>query len=218
MVNLKWLDVASSVSVILPLIQAAVLYPLLNKELKLVAVFFLFAGFTELGTSLMSAYHVNNLPFVNIYNLTEACFFIWLISRWAKSPSFKKMAVAFALLYIFLWSYTMLMQNGFYEFNPIEKTVKSLLLIVLSGAFLIRLSLNEDVKILSIYQFWISSGILIFCMVTLVVFASAGLLLSDDSPAMQYTWSIHSAINIIANCMFYYAFICYRKTSSYSSV
>lgn len=213
-----WLDYFSSASVLLPLIISIIYYKRLNKELKVLSVFFFFVAVVEIITTVMSVCRINNLWVMNIFTLIEGGVLILLIGKWYESKKMFLVAVTYLSIYVAYWCYTTFLIDGIFVFNTKEMSIKAIILIFLSGYLLIKISMADEIQLLSNYLFWICSGILIYFLVSLVVFSSADFILDDKYRAMRYTWTIHSIINIIANLLYFYAFICYRKTNSYSSL
>ena len=213
----RWLDFISSLSIFFPLVIAVLNFRILNNELKVFAIFLCFAGAVEIITYVMSLYRMNNLWMMNIYALLEGVVFIWLIGKWLGSKKMNVITNGLLVIYIAYWCYTTFLPGDLMAFNSDELSIKAIILIILSGYLLVRLGLKEEVKLTGDFIFWISAGILIYFLISLVVFSSANIILDDSHRAMYFTWTIHSIINILVNLLFFYAFICYRKTNLYSS-
>lgn len=213
----EWLDYISAVSILMPFIISISQFSRLNTELKFLAYFFSFATAIEIIAFTMSIYRLNNLWLMNIYTLIEGVVFFWLLGKWFESKTMFVVIITLLALYVGYWCYTTFLQEGILIFNSKEMTVKAIFLIFLSGYLLIKLSMKDEINLLNNYIFWISAGILIYFLVSLVVFSSADFMITDKFSAMHYTWTIHSIINILANLLFFYAFLCYRKNNSYIS-
>ena len=207
----------SSASILLPAAVSFYYFPKLNSELKLLSVFFGIGVVTEAIVLSTSYFQVNNLWLINIFVLLEGFVLMYLIGKWFDSKRLFLVSMFLFVIYGIFWFITSLVSGNIFEFNRHEKTAKAIVLVLLSGTLLIRLSMNEQIDLLKDYRFWMTSAVLIYFAVTLIVYSTASLMLNVSHYLMHYTWSIHSGINIIANLLFTHGFVCYsRRMNSYS--
>jgi hypothetical protein len=213
----RYLDILSTSSILLPFLISAYQYKKLGSELRLLVFFFGFATVVEIVMFTLSRYHLNNLWLLNIFVLTEGFVLCYVLGKWLETRKIFLAAMILFSLYFIFWCLTTFGEQGIFEFNNKEMSFKSIILIFLSGYLLIRLSQEEDTFPLQNFKFWIASAVLIYFSVNLIVFATANFLLEDKFHAMHYSWTIHSIINIIANLLFAYGFLCYSpKINLYS--
>jgi hypothetical protein len=213
---MNWLGYISSLSILFPFAAALYRFPLLNKELKIMGWLFIVSTVIEIVSFATSYYRVNNLWLINSYNIIEGFIFFYICGRWFQSQKiFRAVMILFAV-YAGFWFYTTFISAGFFEFNEKEKTLKGILLILITGSLLLRISKEDTVFISQDYRFWFVAAILIYFSVGVVIFSTANLILEDNIKAMYYSWNVHSVINIICNLLFAYGFTWYyQKVSSY---
>ncbi len=213
---IRWLAYISSLSSLIPVLSAAYQYNHLSKPLKLLAQLLVFGALVEGVNFILSHYKQNNLWLFNLYSITEGFVFCYLMGRWSDSKRMFIVSISLFFLYLLYWLYSTFIGGSLFGFNSHEKTIKGLMLIFLSGSLLIRISMDESIIMLSDYRFWITSAILIYFSVTLIVFSTATFGFEDHHRAMNYSWVIHSVINIISNLLFAYGFVWhYRKMNSF---
>jgi hypothetical protein len=210
------LDYISALSILVPLIVSFLRFTALNRDLKILTCFFVFATVIETSNFIEFTHQMNNLWLLNIFALIEGAVFFYLCAKWFDSlKAFRAVMLLFGLYFIY-WIYTTFITGNFFDFNDKEKTLKGILLIVISGYLLIRISAEDSLLMTKDYRFWILSAILIYFSVSEVVFATAHFVL-ENQPAIQKAWAIHSVINIISNLLFAIGFACSYQKMSFST-
>jgi hypothetical protein len=205
------LDYLSTLSILIPLGASLYKYRLLTAELKVLSWLFIFASTVEVINFIQFRSGINNLWIINIYVLVEGAIYLYVIGRWFDSVKLFRLTMALFAAYFIVWACTVFVSHGFFELNNQEKTLKGILLIILSGYLLIRISMEDSITMTQDFRFWILSAMLIYFSLTEVIFATASFVL-ENQPAVHYAWAFHSIINIISNLLFAIGFACsYRK-------
>jgi hypothetical protein len=199
---LNWLDYASSLSILIPALTAILVFGRLNAEMRILALLFIFAAFIEGLNFLSAANSINNVWLINIYSLIEGSILIFILSSWNKYRLLKQAFNLALIIYVLFWIVTTLIINNIFHFNEVEKTAKGILLILISGIILMQNTRTESVKLFRSFVFWITSAILIYFSLTLIIFTTAIHLLNGNHEAMEYSWQIHSVVNILTNIFF----------------
>jgi hypothetical protein len=205
----------SAFSIIFPLAVSLYCYKFLSAELKIVCWLFIFAALIEIFNVIVLTTHTNNLRIVNVYVLAEGAVYFYVIARWFESAKMFRLTIALFGVYFIVWIYTTFISGSFSDLNNKEKTLKGILLIILSGYLLIRISTEDSTMMTRDYRFWILSAILIYFSITEVVLATANFILENE-PVIRYAWTFHSVINIIANFLFAIGFACTYRKSKFS--
>jgi hypothetical protein len=213
---MNWLDYLSSFSILFPLAAALYGFRRLNFEMKLLGYFFILSAFVDVTLLITASFHANNLWLLNIFMLIEAAVYLFICARWLHSEKLFRSVMVLFVLYFLFWIYTTFVSGSFTEFNDKEKTLKGILLVLISGYLLIRISQEETIYLTRDYRFWVLSGILLYFLIGVIVFTTANYVLENHVKAMYYSWSIHSVINIISNLLFAYGFLCYYRKMSLS--
>ncbi len=212
------LDLLSAGSILIPAVISIAKFKKLNFELRVFALFFSFATAIEIASTVMSQCRMNNLWLINVYVLIEGFVLCYLIGKWFETKKLFALSMVIFVVYFIVWCYTTFLVRSIFLFNSKEMSVKSMMMIFLSGYLLIKVSLKDDEPLFQNFKLWMASAMLIYFSVTLIVFSTADFMLDDKYEAMHYSWTIHSIINIIANLLFAYGFVCYyKKTNSSSS-
>jgi hypothetical protein len=213
---LQWLYYVSSASILFPAIASVYKYKLLDNKMKILAWFFVLGALAEGVDSFLSIKKLNNMWMFNFYSILEGFVLCYVIGSWYHSKRWMRIAMTLFAFYSILWIYSVIVSKGIFEFNSNEKTVKGLIIIFLSGLLLVRLSMDENIRLTTDYRFWILSSILIYFSITLIVFSTATFFLEDHHIAMYYSWTIHSFTNILANILFAIGFIWYYRKVNFS--
>jgi len=212
-----WLEYLSSLSILLPALIALYRYRLLDSEMKIFALFLLLGSCVEACDIILAHYAMNNIWLFNLFSVLEGFVICYVIGKWFESPKMFRVSMVLFTVYFCYWIYTAMMTISLMEFNNYEKTVKGLIFIFLSAILLVRLSRDESIMIQRDYRFWIAAAVLVYFSATLIVFSTANVFLQDHHRAMEYSWLIHSVVNIAGNILLASGFIWYyRRMNSYT--
>jgi hypothetical protein len=213
----QWLAYVSSISLLFPLAAAVYGYRRLDNILRLLAWLLIIGGLIEISNIIFSQLGKNNIWLINIYMLVEAFVFCYLLGKWSETKRMFIVSIALFSFYFLFSIYDTFLTGSMYKFSGEDKIMKGIILIFLSCYFLIRLSTNENIILMSDYRFWIASAILVYSAVTLIVFGTSNFVLSGNKYASYYCWVIHSITDIISNFMIATGFVWYYRKRNLSS-
>jgi len=196
----------SSISILFPFASGLYVYKNL-KDLRLFWYFITFCVFFELLSGYYAFYGRNNLFLINIYTVIELVAIAFSFRAWIENEIFKKFIPWVCVLFIITWTYLTYI-NGIIQFNDKATLYESLIILSLSGYFLISYVSKAEHAPFRDSKFWISSGIFIYFATTMILFSS---LLFIKNPIIgKYFGFIHVIINFFINLIFFIGFLCRR--------
>jgi hypothetical protein len=208
---MNWLDYLSTFSILFPFAAALLHFRLLNAELKLLGWLFIVSALIETYCLVTSQYRINNVWLLNIYNVLEGFVFFYICARWFQSGRLFRFIMGAFIVYVMYWTYSTFITGSLFEFNEKEKTLKGILLILISGYLLLHISKEETLVLTQDYRFWFTAAMLVYFSVGVALFSTANFVLEDNVKAMYYSWNVHSVINIICNLLYAYGFTWYYR-------
>jgi hypothetical protein len=203
----------------MPVIVGLFIFSKLSNNLKLFVFFFIFSALTDLIVLLLSLKHQSNIVVINIYNLVEMLFLLYLYNSISNSPGFRNALKAIAFLYCVLWFSENLLFNSLKSFHPLDDGVKGFIFIFFSIWLLLLLANDIRIPLTHNYRFWLVFAFLLYFSTTIIVYLTSTWFISfENVMAMHYTWFIHSAVTILTNILATYGIICfYQRKNLYSS-
>ncbi len=178
--------------------------------MKILVLLFFVGALAEAGNYIFRYLFSNNLWIINVFSLFEAIVLFYILREWQYKKWVKNVSIVLFVIYLLFWIYSTCISGSFFEFNDMEKTIKAIFLIFLSIYPMIGFSLDDKLPVYQNYKFWICSALLLYFSVSVVLFSTASLAI-DNTKANEYTWKIHSYINIFSNFIFAYGFLWYSR-------
>ena len=111
--------------------------------------------------------------------------------------------------FISKWTFEKWDQPGSYTL-----TVSTLVFILFSLYMLYRLVSRKDSSgepIRGNFQFWVTSGILLYFAGSAIEFLMLSLIVNLSREAFFNIWSIHWSINVVVNICFAFGFLCLKR-------
>jgi hypothetical protein len=201
----------------LPVLTGAWFYRNINKELSLLFFFFYFVTLQDYLSLFISTYHHPNVWLMNGYQLIEVLFYSFFLHRFLFHEK-RRQLIALVLASLgLLWIYTTFFLYTVIEPNSVVRTIGSIVVILYSGASLVRISSDVSVFIFENPYFWLASGCLIYFSFSLIVYSLLPLIVGNEYPREIYdpVWQVHSFLNIFSNLLFAIAFLCSSRISRF---
>ncbi len=178
-----------------------------NFQLKYVFYFLIYVAVNEFVAGV--SYPVFGLPnyaLYNVYVMINFCFFIAWYHSLLEYASRKKVLKLFFFIFLIFWTFeSIYLENFTREDVTLSFTLGVLFLIVAVGFYFMEM-LNREV-ILHITQspyFWISFGILVYCVTYLPFYLTLSIINRENPVILNVTLFL---INCIQYCCFSIAFI-----------
>jgi hypothetical protein len=201
-----------------PVVFGLLHYRSLKSDTRIAFLFLVIAALVDVTLSILSYENTNNEWLCNAFSLFEGIVFFYLILYWSEHKNFKRIWLPLSLVYAAYWFTTTVLLHSIMVFNTDEKSIKGILLIILSGTMIVRLSLKDNQSLLQDYRFWFLSGIFVFYAITLATYLTATAIISKTEVGMMYSWYLNWFMAIITNLIFSYSFICFnQKKTMYTS-
>ena len=189
-----------------------------NKHLDLIAAY-LFTAFCINAIIDVSWQYQKYMPaflFYNafLYNINSFCriiFFVLFFSLLANLPS-KKTAIFFLILYLIIFVVYFIINKNFNTLNSPLHSTESLILLLLSIVYLIRLIQSDEIYLSFDPYLLIISGLAVYESVNFFVFLFYDYLAEKDRMFDHYLWNVHNIIFIIFCVLIARAFLGGPKT------
>ncbi|HEY2583425.1 MAG TPA: hypothetical protein VGI43_16555 [Mucilaginibacter sp.] len=209
------LNIASSVSGILPVLAAIFNYKYLDKILKIAALYFFISSLFDWVLELTKLGAKNNLPFTHLFCFISIVFFAAIYYHAFFNPLFKKIVLILAAIVFLIAIFNVVFIESIWEFPSISMTVLSVLVIFFSLAYFYQLlNRQEFIHIEKQGLFWINAGVLLYFSINLFLFMLLSKIISYKHEQDYYM--IHIIVNIIANVLYTIGLLCKpQKMTSY---
>jgi hypothetical protein len=143
-------------------------------------------------------FSINNLPLLHLYTIGEATLLLWFYAAWLGQRfgwlnRWRTVAALFALLALL----NAVLLQGWTRFNTLPRSVESILLAVLALlGFIYLLEAPAGQQKNRTAFFWVNSGILLYFVSALALFALSNLILPMDRQLNLLIWTIHACFSI----------------------
>jgi hypothetical protein len=183
-------------------------YRKLSPEMRIFFFFILTAAIFEGAMHMLSAQHTPNHWLINIYCLVEFAFLAFILRYWL-GEKMRSSTYVFIILGLVLLGIYSLVQYEFQYLNKYNLTMERIILLLLSGYFLIHLAITTEVTPLRNPRFWAASGIFIYFTSTIVIFSMAEFFYHEQKiESTDFFYAFHSIINIFGNIIYAIALLC----------
>lgn len=158
----------------------------------------------------------SNIKVYNIYLPIEFAFYCVYFIYIIKFKWFKVLGVVFLIVFLIFWYITAFEIFQFHNWNSYINTVESVLLIFMVTVYYYQLFIVSPLMYIKKHsEFWIATGLLIYCSCTLPLTGILNYLLSNYSAYESLAVSlviILQIFNIILYSLIAYAFLCRINT------
>lgn len=185
----------STLSILIPLISAGLLYRRMNKTLKRLSVFILFSTITEALAITYFENGWNNMVISHLYAFLQVPLLAWIFSSFIFGVRQKLILISciaflvFSLVNLALW-------EDLNEFNSNQRYFAAIVILMYCFFYFIQVFVEATVvRIETEYIFWMSGSILLYTAGTFFLFILKNEL---DSQTYDY-WDLNCTLNIILN-------------------
>src|SRR5574341_1187946 len=102
--RLPFLAQLDSLSIVFPILAAALSFRFLTRELKLLLTYQVISLVITVWMTYLASNSINNLWLFHIQTPIEFFFFMWIFSRWQTNPLFQKFFEMTIPVFVFLWA------------------------------------------------------------------------------------------------------------------
>lgn len=183
----------SSPFAVLPaLVLAWYKYGIAGPAFRILAYHLSFVAFTSILSALLWFMNENNLPLLHVYTIVEFTFISLYFSYVLKGSVPKAVwaglfaFAAFAVWYAACW-------QGWNLFNPLPRSVESLLVIILCIAYYARTL--AELKVDNLFReaaFWLNTGWLFYFSAALFLFTMSNYILPLNRTLNVWVWTLHA--------------------------
>lgn len=152
-------------------------------------------------------FHQENLWMMTISTLVNYFFILKIFSFWLKGSRYEKMPFLFGVSYLVLWGIIKATIEPFSSSDDKTATLSALFIVALAILVYVKLFKEETFLWYSDPRFWITSGIFIYTIGTVLLFASYAVLLQYDLKAMVALYHINWIMNLTSYVFFIRAFL-----------
>jgi len=196
-----------------PVIAGMIRFPFLPVEMRSFFYFFILVLFEEIANAITQSRGIDNLWINNLFGLVEGIYFLMLFRYWEKSPQFRIICHVLIGIYVLTWLFTSLTRQQFVEYNVIMKSIESVFISFASIYIIMRLTLNRTESVFHDYRFWMLATTLIFFSTSLVLQATADLILEDGSLFRAHSWIFYIGIGVTCNLLYTFGFLYYFRNN-----
>ncbi len=203
----------SLLAALLPLFTGVTFFHRLNKVTTPFLFFFYYVVLSESFSFVLSRYSTNTLWWMNINQLLELIFFGWFFLTWITENA-KIWFTGFLIIFLPYWIYSTCIINDFYTPNSFAHAIECLVIVLLAGIVLIRLSKSTAISLFRNPQFWLASGAMIYFSFSVLIYAIYQVIVNNNYKASLFepVWILHSFMNIFSNLLYSIAFLCPVRT------
>ena len=196
-----------SLSALIPILIGAIRFNTLNRSLRILLIWLSLSLLSDIVCYQLASNGINSLWVINLFDIAESVCFFFLFYGELSNKLSKLFPVITFILFAMVWVYfnhsIPLMSN----FNQHPKTLKSIIITIGSGIALLQLS-NRELNLLRSNKFWTMAGLFLYFSVSIVIFFSSKIIVSNDHFLMYFTWNALLLLTIICNLLFSIAFSC----------
>ncbi|MBI5645749.1 MAG: hypothetical protein HY962_02365 [Ignavibacteriae bacterium] len=206
---------------LLPCFLGFFLLPSLSRDLRILLALVSAGVLGEVATWIAIDYvstnpqDMNLLWIFHIFTIAEFIFLMMIFNTWHMGRrSRKAVSIAGPVVLVILIAAKMYQGiKGTEQFDSFATTIEGIVVVTLAVLTLIYLTSDDIVHIFEDPRFWVVSAIMFYFAGNLIIFAlgqeALGVLRADNTT--EAIWTMHSALNITANCLYAYSFYLSHK-------
>ena len=141
------------------------------------------------------------MPIVHLFTFAEFVLIALIYRKNFKKKS-KDYLGAFLLIVAVYLLVNPIYPSNLFEFNSWARMIESLVLIILSMLWFIKIF--QEMKIVKLSEhpmFYINSGVLLYFAGNFFIFTYYNLVVNQNQELMSNIWNIHSVLNIVFNIL-----------------
>ena len=202
--------VASLASQIIVVIAAARTFRNLPVGMKVLASYFAFSLVLALLQMILALNRIHNL-WTSQFSLPVEFTLLALVFFYSgQDPWLRKILFVLILLFVTVWTSSILLIGLERTSYPYFKTATSVVLVLVSCYILTKVAAGQSEGILTHGIFWVAGATVIYFGGTIVLFSLSGSIFKSSLLTMRLAWSMQSVLNVVANLIYMRGFLCFR--------
>jgi hypothetical protein len=197
------LDDISVGSGLIPVVAGIITYRQHSFILK-AFLFFLILGVFNDGVSILKH---SSILLGNFFSLIELLVYSALFLPVVFKKSRNLIIFTISLMFCVYFIVTTIYSGGANHVNTIFNVSECVLLLIIAGLLLLKISLDSFIALNKNPLFWVGTGMLIYSL-SFLAFVVVDIEIKDKTSALNSLWGIHSIVNIAANIFYSIAFLC----------
>lgn len=199
-------------SVLLPITCAIKRYRFIDGALKVILLYLIVAGLTNVIAVVLAFNNQNNLFLLHVYSAAEftliSCYFFYLFKR----PRIKKAILATIFLYIAYCLFNVAYVQHFSSFNTYTRSIQAVIISVYSLSFLYHGIGDFFEKEKSAAHYWVIIGLIVYFMSSLVQFSFSNFISTYVAKEIKFwLWNFHATMVLIMYILFSKAYVICEK-------
>ncbi len=187
---------------------AVLRFDTLQKDLKILSVFFIITVASQATQLYLALHHTNNMFMFHYYTLLEYFAIMMVISMWQRTSIMQQVFRWSIVLYTIVWLFAETKFESPEAFDNFTSSFSSLLFLAASSYTLFTVIDDNKGSLFRNPKFWILSAILMYYAGSLVFFALSNAILFYTRPEIVFAWSLHWGIGILANVFYASGYLC----------
>jgi hypothetical protein len=203
----------SNLSVLLPLIIYAVRFRHAPRRVHIIGILIIVAGLCDLAGFIMYKAQLSTALLFNAYYALLFFLLSWFYYEILFISSRRVVVLVGFAVYLQSFLLVSLYIQGVLEYQTIMWIITGVIMIIYSIAYAFySLSIPPNVNSRYYGPVWINAGVLVYFVLTLVLFALSNYVLDNDKPEQSaMLWSFHNLNNILKNILFGIGIYFYKK-------
>ncbi len=177
--------------------------------LRMLTVVYVFGSSVDIWSNYAALNKIHTIWIQNIYSIVEAVLLVLMLYNWKKAKWYRITAIILLSIYLFLWFYKTF-TLGLDAYAGATHTLKSIFMMFLFSGVLIDLSFDTAIPVYKNYKFWISSALLLYFSIAVVLWSTAYLPIGD-AVVQYYSWEFHTFLNMFCNLLVVYGLITFNR-------
>jgi hypothetical protein len=163
---------------------------------------------------LMSINHIRNLWVLSISTLIEFVLIISMFFFWKTKERDRILLALCVCLFVSFWLVSKFTFEPFSAFDSFTSTTAKMIYIVIATTVLFDIQKDSKTRLKTDARVWFASGLIIYSVVTLLMFALFNVMLKESPNLVKTIWPFNWLIFIIANLFYARAIWCPGDTSA----
>lgn len=197
---------------LLPIYFAAKSYRYLDNALKIIFVYLLIAGITNVIGAVFAAHGINNLFLLHFYTAVEFSFISFYFSFLFKKPSIKRFVRFTIIVYVLYCLLNALFLQHIKQFNTYTRSIQAIIL-VSYGLYYLYLGIGNLVDSnKKNAHYWITIGLIVYFTSSLIQFSFSNVFSAYfDKEVRIWLWNFHATMVLVMYLFFTKAYVIYKE-------
>jgi hypothetical protein len=191
-------------SIVIPLAMALARYRSAGKPLRIVFIYLIIAGLTNVVAAALAFRRINNLPLLHIYTIVELILLSMFFYSVFNNPVVKKWVQVIAILFSLFCLINLSFFQSIFTFNTYPRSVESIILITFSALYFYKQTDRNNLAPWSGQpETWIVIGIILYFSSALIQFSFSNIVSKKVSfDTKKIIWNIHASLVLVMYLLF----------------